>query len=117
VLATLVLSTTVVALLGFLLLDRVSDGLLKDKRRAALADAFSGLTYAQGQLTATDRTDVQSVNALLESVTTDLGRRGSPSGLFEVAVLPVDAESDGFRTEPFDPAEVPATLRAAVRGG
>src|SRR4051794_5033203 len=117
VLSTLVLSTTVVALLGVLLLDRVGHGLLQDKRRAALADAASGLAYAQGQLTATDRTDPQAVNALLETVTTDLGRRGSPSGLFEVAVLPVDDESDGFRTEPFDPARIPEALRQAVRSG
>lgn len=117
VLSTLVLSATVVALLGVLLLDRVGNGLLQDKRRAALADAASGLEYAQGQLSATDRTDVQAVNALLETVTTDIGRRGSPSGLFEVAVLPVDAAGDGFRTEPFDPAGVPAQLRNAVRAG
>ncbi len=117
VLATLVLSSIVVALLGVLLLDRVGAGLLEDKRRTALADATSGLTYAQGQLTATDRTDVQAVNALLETLTTDLGRRGSPSGLFEVAVLPVDAEGDGFRTEPFDPREIPDELRSAVQSG
>ncbi|MDQ1634066.1 MAG: two-component system, OmpR family, sensor histidine kinase MtrB [Frankiaceae bacterium] len=117
VLATVVLSTVVVSLLGLLLLDRVGDGLLEDKRRAALADAGSGLTYAQGQLTATDRTDEAAVNALLETVTTDLGRRGSPSGLFEVAVLPVDANRDGFRTEPFDPATIPDDLRSEVRGG
>jgi two-component system sensor histidine kinase MtrB len=117
VLSTLVLSATVVALLGVLLLDRVGHGLLQDKRRAALADAASGLDYAQAQLTATDRSDPQAVNALLETVTTDLGRRGSPSGLFEVAVLPVDAASDGFRTEPFDPAGVPVALRGAVRSG
>jgi two-component system sensor histidine kinase MtrB len=117
VLATLVLSSTVVALLGVLLLHRVGAGLLEDKRRAALADASSGLAYAQGQLTATDRTDAPAVNALLETVTTDLGRRGSPSGLFEVAVLPVDAGSDGFRTEPFEPAGIPAALGDAVRSG
>ncbi len=117
VLATVVLTSVVVTLLGLLLLDRVGDGLLQDKRRAALADAGSGLTYAQGQLTATDRTDEVAVNALLETVTTDLGRRGSPSGLFEVAVLPVDGNRDGFRTEPFDPATIPDALRRAVRGG
>lgn len=117
VLSTLVLSTIVVGLLGFLLLNRVGHGLLEDKRRAALADAASGLTYAQGQLSASDRTDEQAVNALLETVTTDLGRRGSPSGLFEVAVLPVDANRDGFRTEPFDPAHIPAELRQEVRDG
>jgi two-component system sensor histidine kinase MtrB len=117
VLATVVLSSIVVSLLGFLLLDRVGNGLLEDKRRAALADAASGLTYAQGQLTATDRTDEAAVNALLETVTTDLGRRGSPSGLFEVAVLPVDGNRDGFRTEPFDPSTIPDALHEEVRGG
>jgi two-component system sensor histidine kinase MtrB len=117
VLATVVLSTVVVSLLGLLLLDRVGDGLLEDKRRAALADAGSGLNYAQGQLTATDRTDEAAINALLETVTTDLGRRGSPSGLFEVAVLPVDGNRDGFRTEPFDPSTIPDELRREVRGG
>jgi len=54
----LVLSSAVVAVLGLLLLDRVGDRLLEDKRLAALADSSSGLAYAQGQLSATDRTDV-----------------------------------------------------------
>jgi two-component system sensor histidine kinase MtrB len=114
---TLVLSSVVMALLGFFLLDRVGHGLLADKRRAALGDVSSGLSYARGQLESAARGDPESVDALVETITTELGRRGSPSGLFDVAVLPSNGSSEGYRTEPLDTSDIPAALRREVRGG
>jgi two-component system sensor histidine kinase MtrB len=114
---TLVLSSVVMALLGFFLLDRVGHGLLEDKRKAALGDVSSGLSYARGQLESAARGDPESVDALVETITTELGRRGSPSGLFDVAVLPSNGSSEGYRTEPLDTSDIPAALRREVRGG
>jgi two-component system sensor histidine kinase MtrB len=114
---TLVLSSVVMTLLGFFLLDRVGHGLLADKRKSALGDVSSGLSYARGQLESAARSDPQSVDALVEAITTELGRRGSPSGLFDVAVLPSSGSSEGYRTEPLDTSDIPAALRRKVRGG
>ena len=114
---TLVLSSVVMTLLGFFLLDRVGHGLLADKRKSALGDVSSGLSYARGQLESAARSDPQSVDALVEAITTELGRRGSPSGLFDVAVLPSSGSSEGYRTEPLDTTDIPAALRRKVRGG
>jgi two-component system sensor histidine kinase MtrB len=114
---TLALSAVVMALLGVFLLDRVGHGLLADKRRAALGDVSSGLSYARGQLDSAARGDPGSVDALVETITTELGRRGSPSGLFDVAVLPSNGSSEGYRTEPLDTSDIPSQLRREVRGG
>jgi two-component system sensor histidine kinase MtrB len=114
---TLVLSSVVMALLGFFLVARVGHGLLADKRRAALGDVSSGLSYARGQLDSAAQDDAGSVDALVETITTELGRRGSPSGLFDVAVLPTSGSSGGYQTEGLDTSDIPAALRHDVRGG
>jgi two-component system sensor histidine kinase MtrB len=114
---TLLLSTAVVVLLGVFLVDRVGNGLLADKRRAALGDVSSGLAYARGQLESSASSDPRAVDALVETITTELGRRGSPSGLFDVAVLPTSGSGDGYTTEPLDTTEIPAALRKEVRSG
>ena len=65
---TLLLSSIVMALLGVLLLNRVGHGLLADKRKAALGDVSSGLTYARSQLDSAARVDPE------------LGRRAGRDG-------------------------------------
>jgi two-component system sensor histidine kinase MtrB len=114
---TLLLSAIVMTLLGIFLLDRVGHGLLSDKRKAALGDVSSGLSYARSQLDSAARGDADSVDALVETITTELGRRGSPSGLFDVAVLPSNGSNAVFTTEPLDASDIPAPLRREVRGG
>ncbi|HEX4019382.1 MAG TPA: MtrAB system histidine kinase MtrB [Frankiaceae bacterium] len=113
---TLLLSSVVMALLGVFLLDRVGQGLLADKRQAALGDVSSGLVYARAQLASAVRSDPNAVDALVETIDTELGRRGSPSGLFDVAVLTTN-RSSGFTTSPLDTADIPHALRLQVRGG
>ena len=112
---TLLLSSVVVAALGVFLIDRVGRGLLADKRQAALGDVSSGLVYARGQLNSAVRSDPNTVDALVESIDAELGRRGSPSGLFDVAVLSTNGSSS-FTTG-LDPADIPHALRLQVRGG
>jgi two-component system sensor histidine kinase MtrB len=112
---TLLLSSFVVALLGVFLIGRVGHGLLSDKRQAALGDVSSGLVYARGQLASATRTDPNSVDALVETIATELGRRGSPSGLFDVAVLPTNGSQ--YFSGKIVPFDIPDSLRQQVRGG
>jgi two-component system, OmpR family, sensor histidine kinase MtrB len=112
---TLLLSSFVVALLGVFLIGRVGHGLLSDKRQAALGDVSSGLVYARGQLAAATSTDPNSVDALVETIATELGRRGSPSGLFDVAVLPT--KGSAYKSTRLSVEDIPHSLRLQVRGG
>ena len=74
--ATLALSIIVVALLGFLLLSRVTSGLLDSTQRSALVEASAGLTDARRVLSAanTGGTPV-SASTLVDSVITALAAR------------------------------------------
>ncbi len=116
---TLLLSSFVVAVLGVFLIGRVGHGLLADKRQAALGDVSSGLVYARGQLAAATNTDPNSVDALVETIETELSRRGSPSGLFDVAVLPTNGSrsSSEYFSGQISPSDIPSALRQQVRGG
>ncbi len=114
---TLLLSSAVVVVLGVVLVDRIGAGLLADKRRAALADVSSGLAYARDQLDSSASSNARAVDALVETITTELGRRGSPSGLFDVAVLSTSGSRDAYTTEPLTTADIPESLRREVRGG
>jgi two-component system, OmpR family, sensor histidine kinase MtrB len=113
---TLLLSSAVVVVLGLILVDRIGHGLLADKRRAALADVSSGLSYARDQLTSAASSDPASVNQLVETIAIELGRRGSPSGLFDVAILPTSGGLDAYAT-PIETHDIPEALRVEVRGG
>ncbi len=112
---TLLLSSFVVTLLGIFLIGRVGHGLLEDKRQAALGDVSSGLNYARGQLQSATRTDPSSVDALVETIATELGRRGSPSGLFDVAVLPT--KGSAYKSTRLSVGDIPQALRLQVRSG
>lgn len=113
---TLLLSLTVVALLGLLLLDRIGRGLLEDKRRAALVEVGSGLFDAQTKLSQADRTDPASTDSLLQQITGELGTRGSPAGMSDVAMLPGRTDGGGYVVGPARLAEdIPPALRTEVR--
>lgn len=111
---TLLVSMVVVTLVGLFVLGRVSTGLLDAKRRAALAESAAGLSYAQSQLAQADRTDPVSLDRLLENLAVVLDGRGSPAGLYDVALVPTSVASALYASRAFDTADVPAALRAAV---
>jgi two-component system, OmpR family, sensor histidine kinase MtrB len=101
VLTTLVLSATVVVLLGYLLLSRVTAGLLDAQQRSAIDEARAGLSYAQGQIDANDQIDPSSSGILLDQITQQLANRaGSPNSLYEVLLLGTpDLTSTVFQPE------------------
>lgn len=84
---TLVLSVLVVVLLGATLLQQVTDGLLRAKEAAAVADASAGLTSAQDQLDAIDDVEPNNAGELLTDLVEQLADRAGPAGLYEVVLL------------------------------
>jgi two-component system sensor histidine kinase MtrB len=120
VLTTLVLSATVVVLLGYALLSRVTAGLLSAEQRSAIDEARAGLSDAQGQIDANDQIDPTSSGVLLDQITQELANRaGSPASLYEVLLLgTADSASTVFQPEfgshYVDASSVPKKLRTAV---
>jgi two-component system, OmpR family, sensor histidine kinase MtrB len=120
VLTTLLLSTLVVALVGWMLLNQVTAGLVEGKRQAALSEAASGFDAAQDQLDAADPNDFDP-GALLPGLFESLSSRGTASGLYGVLVTgPVGASSDSvspagqFLGPGVDRDDIPDDLRRRV---
>jgi two-component system, OmpR family, sensor histidine kinase MtrB len=116
VLGTLLLSTLVVALVGWTLMGQVTTGLVDSKRAAALSEAASGFDTAQDQLDAADPNDFDP-GALLPDLFETLSSRGGASGLYEVLLTgPVDVpagsvgSADSLSLPGVDPGDIPDDL-------
>ena len=121
---TLLLSVAVVALLGALLLEQVTDGLLGSKRAAALAEADAGFREAQLQLDAAATTDPANIGQLLTQLTESLATRVGAAGTYEVVLLATPALEDDTAavrasraSGAIEPRSVPERLRRAVAPG
>lgn len=114
---TLVLSIVVVGALGFLLLSRVTTGLLEAKERSAVGEATAGLGEAQRLLDAADTgPSTPSASRLVDGVVTSLATRAGSPATFEVLLLSSlpDAGAPERGTNLVAVTSVPAALRQAV---
>lgn len=114
---TLVLSIVVVGALGFLLLSRVTTGLLEAKERSAVGEATAGLSEAQRLLDAADTgPSTPSPSRLVDSVVTSLATRAGSPATFEVLLLSSlsDAGAPERGTNLVAVSSVPTSLREAV---
>ena len=121
VIGTLVLSAMVAALVGWVLLHQISEGLVDDKRAAALAEAAAGFDRAQQQLDAACASDQADPAQLLTQLVENLAIGGGESGLYEVVLTGPLGEPDavvqsrGSLSSPgIEPNSIPAELRARV---
>jgi two-component system sensor histidine kinase MtrB len=118
--STLVVSAIVVALLGFVVLHQVKQGLLQAKLRSSIAEEQLGISTARAQLTS--ESGDRDVQAVLQQVVQSLspvqvGRFGG----YEVVGVEL-VTTTGSRTSPalnngLDASSVPAALIAAVNAG
>ena len=117
---TLALSLVVVAALGWLLLDRVTVGLLGEQRSAALDEATAGIVAVQTELDSAQVAaggDPAQTVALVDQATRDLVARAGTPALYGVLVLtgqPAPVGQPDLGSTAVDPASVPAALRATV---
>lgn len=114
---TLVLSMATMAVLGFLLLNRITTGLLASKERASVGEATAGVVEAQRLLDAADTgPTTPSASRLVDSVITTLASRVGAPGQFDVLLLTSqeDLEAPERGTNLVSEASVPIALRAAV---
>jgi two-component system sensor histidine kinase MtrB len=113
--STLVISSVVVAVLGVLILDRVTRGLLTTQRQRALSEVESSLQYASATLDAFDPAAAPDVvDERLGDLVEQLVARAGQAGTYDVALV---GGPFGDLVSPRAPdiAAIPADLRAAVR--
>ena len=114
---TLVLSLIVVGVLGYLLLGRVTAGLLESKERIAVGEAASGVSEAQRLLDASDTgPTTPSPGRLVDNVVSTLATRAGAPGEFDLLLLSSDenVELPERGTNLAMVASVPPDLRTAV---
>ncbi|MGH3318880.1 MAG: MtrAB system histidine kinase MtrB [Streptosporangiaceae bacterium] len=118
---TMVVSLSVLALLGLFLMQQIESGLLRAKENAALTEAYAGFSAAQNQLNTVAVTgDIHSQSAVLDQLASTLGKRSGPAGLYDVIIL-TDTGADrassdlGRSTGAIAQRSVPERLRRAVR--
>lgn len=115
---TLVLSLLAIGLLGFLLLSRITTGLLDAKERSAVTEATVGLSEAQRLMEAADTGATTPVaGRLVDTVVTALAARAGSPGLFDVLLLNSgqDEAAPERGTNLVTEASVPSELRQVVR--
>jgi two-component system sensor histidine kinase MtrB len=114
---TLITSLLVVGLLGYLMLNRVTTGLLEAKQRSSLTEATTGLGEAQRILAAADTgPSTPGAASLVDSVVTAIATRAGQAGLFELLLLS-DAPAAGAperATNSVAESSIPADLRTTV---
>lgn len=117
--AIVVLSAVVVGSVGWLVLRQITDGLVKSRVDASIAEARTETATARERLGSAGGNDFDP-DTQLRLLVENLVARGEVKG-FEVVVLgPVvdGSTTGGVRTTPkVDPASVPESLRRSVEGG
>ncbi|MGH3468498.1 MAG: HAMP domain-containing protein, partial [Thermocrispum sp.] len=110
VMLTLLLCTLVVALVGWMLLRQVSDGLVESKRDASLQDATQGFADAQGFVDSTDPANLDA-NQVLTDLFQRLNDPGAASGQYRVVLTGPIGQ---WRSRPTDPESIPDDLVSRV---
>ncbi|HWD63127.1 MAG TPA: MtrAB system histidine kinase MtrB, partial [Humibacter sp.] len=108
---TVLVTGAVVLVIGILLVDQVSGGILRAKKQAAVSQAKIGLASAASVLAAVDAGvpgDVETAQLLIKQ---DLTARGNSAGLFTIAIESASSDS----TDPGTATPIPTGLRKLVQ--
>ncbi|MEY3733963.1 MAG: Sensor histidine kinase MtrB [Actinomycetota bacterium] len=116
---TLVLSAIVMAILGFLLLSRVTAGLLDAAERTAVTEASAGLVDAQRiSAAAASAVNTTSPASVVDTIVASLASRAGNPPQYDVLMLAGDtdgASAPERGTNLVSDASVPVPLRTAVQ--
>jgi two-component system sensor histidine kinase MtrB len=123
VISTLLLSAVVVSLVGWVLLQQITDGLVKGKTDSAVDETTRATAEAQRRLLAANGNDFDASTQLTQLVAT-LVSRGSVQGYEIVLTGPIAGSSSGVaagagtsNTPGVLSASIPAPLRSTVEHG
>lgn len=114
---TILVSTTVLSIVGILLVNQVTSGLLETKQRSSLAEAAAARLEVQRLLDASDAGLIApNSTRIVDSVITALAIRSGSPGLYDVLFLS-DPDLVGVPergTELISQASIPDSLRTAI---
>lgn len=124
IVATFVLTSLAMLLLGFIIQQQITNGLLQSKIDAAVTEIAAARTTVETSLAGAD-SDPTSLSEQLRVALTEVGRDergasgvgGAAAGVFEPVIVPsrVGADTDLDLDQPL--GDVPAELRARVSQG
>ncbi|MEP6853275.1 MAG: MtrAB system histidine kinase MtrB [bacterium] len=111
---TLVVTGVFVFVIGVLLVNQISNGVLRAKRAVAVAQANAGLESAQSMLGTISAGDVTGIAPVLRQLSTPNEDTSADSGLYYTSIRAADPTLQRLlATQP----EVPDTLRSVVVHG
>ncbi len=120
VVSTVLLSAAVAAVVGWVLLQQVSDGLLAGKTRSSVAEATRGTVDAQRRLSGASGTELNS-SAQLTQLVASIVQRGQVQGYDVVLTGPVAGSSEGIaagsgtrNSQGVRSESIPQSLRSSV---
>src|SRR4051794_27440377 len=123
VISTLLLSAVVVSLVGWVLLQQITDGLVHRKTESAVEESTRATAEAQRALSAANGNDFDAGTQLTQLVST-LVSRGSVQGYEIVLTGPIAGSSAGVAAGPgtsstpgVQPDSIPGALRSKVEQG
>jgi two-component system sensor histidine kinase MtrB len=109
---TFAVTTAVVLVIGLVLVDKVSTGVLRAKQDAAVSLAKVGLESARSVLSGVDAGAFGDATEAQQQITSNLTASGRSAGLFSIAIETASVTSD--RTSA---GTIPAALRRTVQTG
>ncbi|MDQ1730379.1 MAG: two-component system, OmpR family, sensor histidine kinase MtrB [Pseudonocardiales bacterium] len=111
---TVAVTGVIVLLIGLFLIDQISNGVLRAKRNAAVAQANAGLDPARTHFAGVTPGDITGIRQAADQLTTDLTSSSNNAGLFTIAIRSPDASVDQqLAAGP----PIPNDLRTVVRTG
>jgi two-component system sensor histidine kinase MtrB len=110
---TVAVAGVVVLVIGIFLVDKVSGGVLRAKRDAAINQAKIGLPTASAILQTTDAGVVRDLTEARQSFSASLTAGGATAGTFSTVI---QSTASGFSDEPNAPT-IPQALRRVVQRG
>ncbi|MCW2494583.1 MtrAB system histidine kinase MtrB [Jatrophihabitans sp.] len=111
---TLLVTGTVVLVIGVFIVDQVAGGVLKAKREAAISQARVGLESARSALSGVDASVVDDVDQARLEITSSLTASGRSTGLFSIAIESASGASGPAATSA---VKIPTSLRRVVQQG
>ncbi|MGH8869219.1 MAG: MtrAB system histidine kinase MtrB [Actinomycetes bacterium] len=113
---TVLLSVTVVALLGVFLMQQVRDGLLSSKEEAARTELEAARSTAQRRIDAElpPVADPNAVKTLLNGIAGNLADRAGDAGLYNVVLLDTSGDRSGYISFELQVDTIPQRLRDVV---
>ena len=112
---TVLLSSLVVLIVGFLSVGAMTAGVLEGKRNAAHAEVANGVRVAQRQLAAAPN-DNLSITKASDAVRRSVANRGTAAGVFSIVVI-TEGPGEPYVSGQATAADVPDDLRREVEAG